>query len=445
MAGNRRRREAARGPAQLLSLDIDNLSHEGRGVARHEGKTVFVDGALAGELVTARVLRKHGRYDEAETAAVSRASAARVIPPCPHYGVCGGCSFQHASEALQLEHKQGVLLELLRHQGALEARRVAPPILSPQWGYRRKARLGVKYVAKKGGVLVGFRERAKPYVAECRQCDILDVRVSAAIPHLRTLIDGLSIRDKLPQIEVAVGDSEVALVLRHLAPLTAEDHAALVGYAEQSGFTLLLQPGGYDTVRTLDGQPPATLTYQVENETIAFLPTDFTQVNAQINAQMVARALAHLELDAADKVVDLFCGVGNFTLPIARRAGQVLGIEGEAGLVARAQANALRNGLANVEFAVANLEDPAAVSALPLASADKILLDPPRAGALTLIEGLRFDQCQRLVYVSCSPVTFARDAAVLVARHGFTLVETGILDMFPNTAHVESLSLFVRE
>ena len=208
---------------------------------------------------------------------------------------------------------------------------------------------------------------------------------------------------------------------------------------------MLLQPGGYDTVRTLDGQPPAPLTYQVENETIAFLPTDFTQVNAHINAQMVARALAHLELDAADKVVDLFCGVGNFTLPIARRAGQVLGIEGEAGLVARAQANAQRNGLGNVEFAVANLEDPAAVSALSLASADKILLDPPRAGALTLIEGLRFDQCQRLVYVSCSPVTFARDAAVLVARHGFTLVETGILDMFPNTAHVESLSLFVRE
>jgi len=445
MAGNRRRRDAGRAPAQLLSLEIDNLSHEGRGVARHEGKTVFVDGALAGELVTARVLRKHGRYDEAETAAVSRASAARVTPRCPHYGVCGGCSFQHASEALQLEHKQGVLLELLRHQGGLAARQVAAPITSPQWGYRRKARLGVKYVTKKGGVLVGFRERAKPYVAECHQCDILDARVSAAIPALRTLINGLSIRDKLPQIEVAVGDDEVVLVLRHLAPLTADDHAALVDYGARSGFILLLQPGGYDTVASLDGQPPAPLTYQVESETIAFLPTDFTQVNAHINQQMVARALKHLDLKPSDTVVDLFCGVGNFTLPIARRAGTVQGIEGEAGLVARARANAERNGLSNVEFACANLEDPQAVGALSLAHADKLLLDPPRAGALTLIEGLRFDQCQRLVYVSCSPVTFARDAAVLVARHGFTLVETGILDMFPNTAHVESLSLFVRE
>ena len=445
VSGNRRRRAAARSPAALHTLEIDNLSHEGRGVARHEGKTVFVDGALAGEMVTARVLRSHGRYDEAETIAVLRAATARVTPPCPHYGICGGCSFQHAAESAQLEHKQGVLLELLRHQGGLVAQRVAEPIRSPQWGYRRKARLGVKYVTKKGGVLVGFRERAKPYVADCFQCNILDARVSAAIPDLRTLIQGLSIRDRLPQIEVAVGDTEVALVLRHLAPLSVEDHAALVDYATRSGFTLLLQPGGYDTITDLHGQPPVSLTYVVENETIAFLPTDFTQVNPYINAQMVARALTHLELGASDRVADLFCGVGNFTLPIARRAGQVTGIEGEAGLVARARANAERNGLNNVEFAVSNLEDTAAVAVLSLTSADKVLLDPPRAGALTLLEGLRFEQCQRLVYVSCSPVTFARDAAVLVAHHGFALIETGILDMFPNTAHVESLSLFVRE
>ena len=445
MAGNRRRRAVGRSPAELLSFEIDNLSHEGRGVARHEGKTVFVHGALAGEMVTARVLRKHGRFDEAETIAVLRAAAARVTPRCPHYGVCGGCSFQHAAQGLQLQHKQGVLLELLRHQGGLAPRRVADPIRSPQWGYRRKARLGVKYVTKKGGVLVGFRERAKPYVAECQQCDILDPRVSAAIPALRSLIQGLSIRDRLPQIEVAVGDTEVALVLRHLAPRTPEDHAALVDYAARSGFIVLLQPGGYDTIATLAGLAPAPLTYMVENETIGFLPTDFTQVNPYINSQMVARALAHLEPSASDTVVDLFCGVGNFTLPVARRAGQVTGIEGEAGLVARARANAQHNGLSNIEFAVANLEDAAAVAALSLASADKLLLDPPRAGALTLLEGLRFDQCQRLVYVSCSPVTFARDAAVLVARHGFSLIETGILDMFPNTAHVESLSLFVRE
>ena len=445
MAGNRRRRAAGRSPAELLSFEIDNLSHEGRGVARHEGKTVFVHGALAGEMVTARVLRKHGRFDEAETIAVLRAAEARVTPRCPHYGVCGGCSFQHAAEGLQLQHKQGVLLELLRHQGGLVPRRVADPIRSPQWGYRRKARLGVKYVTKKGGVLVGFRERAKPYVAECQQCDILDLRVSAAIPALRTLIQGLSIRDRLPQIEVAVGDTQVALVLRHLAPLTPDDHAALVDYAARSGFIVLLQSGGYDTIATLAGHAPAPLTYRVENETIGFLPTDFTQVNPYINSQMVARALAHLELSASDTVVDLFCGVGNFTLPVARRAGQVTGIEGEAGLVARARANAEHNGLSNVEFAVTNLEDAAAVALLSLASADKLLLDPPRAGALTLLEGLRFDRCQRLVYVSCSPVTFARDAAVLVARHGFSLIETGILDMFPNTAHVESLSLFVRE
>ena len=444
MAGRRGRRGASRGPAPLLDLDIDNLSHEGRGVGRHEGKTVFVDGALAGERITARILTQRGRFDEAATAAVLRASPARVTPRCPHYGVCGGCSLQHADEDLQLAHKQGVLLELLHHQGGLAPQRVAAPMRSPQWGYRRKARLGVKYVTKKGGVLVGFRERAKPYVADCHQCEVLDARVSAAIPALRALVQSLSIRDRVPQIEVAVGDTEVALVFRHLAPLTLDDQAALVAYAVQSGFTLLLQPGGYDTVATLDGQPPAPLTYQVENETIAFAATDFTQVNAHINAGMVARALAHLELSATDKVVDLFCGVGNFTLPIARRAAQVTGLEGEAGLVARAQANATHNGLTNVEFACVNLDDAAAVEQLPCAAADKLLLDPPRAGALTLLEGLRLERCQRLVYVSCSPLTFARDAAVLVARHGFTLIETGILDMFPHTAHVESLSLFVR-
>lgn len=435
-----RARAAATAP---INLDIVNLSHEGRGVARHEGKTVFVHGALPGEQVRAQVTDQHGRFDEADALTVAQPHAERVVPRCPHYGVCGGCSLQHASETAQLAHKQAVLLELLLHQGGTVPRVIAAPMRGPQWGYRRKARLGVKWVLKKGRMVIGFRERAKPYVADCETCAVLDPRVGTQLPALRALIAALSIADRVPQIEVAVGDHAVALVLRHLAALSPADRAVLAAFETASGMGIFLQSGGPDSVIDLHGQTPL-LDYSIDGLTISFQPTDFTQVNAEINQQMVAQALTHLALSPTDQVADLFCGIGNFTLPIATRAAGVTGVEGDASLVARARANAMRNGIGNAHFAVANLDDAAAVATLALGDATKILLDPPRAGALVVIEHANLSACQRLVYVSCNPVTFARDAALLVARHGFILDHAGILDMFPQTAHVEAIALFTR-
>lgn len=426
-----------------VTLDIDSLSHEGRGVGRSDGKTVFVHGALPGEQVVARVTRRHGRFDEAETLEVLRASPRRITPQCAHFGVCGGCSLQHIDEDYQLEHKQAVLLELLAHHGQVEPARIAAPVRGPQWGYRRKARLGAKHVAKKGGVVVGFRERASPYVTDCRSCDILDPRVARELPALRGLLDGLSVSDRVPQIEIACSDDVAAIVVRHLAPLNDDDRAALSDFARDSGIEVHLQSGGLDTITPLS--PPATpLRYRVDDATLCFEPADFTQVNAAINEQMVARALHHLAPDGHARVADLFCGIGNFTLPLARRAGRVVGVEGAAALVERARANALGNGLENCEFTVCDLSSDEAVASLELGRPSHLLLDPPRAGAAAVVAGLDFSGIERIVYVSCNPVTFARDAGVLVARHGYRLAETGILDMFPHTAHVESLSLFTR-
>lgn len=439
-----RRRAADAAGAAPLEVVIDRLSHEGRGVGRVAGKAVFVHGALPGERVRARILRRHGRYDEAEVTEVLDADAARVAPRCAHFGVCGGCSLQHLDEAAQLAHKQGVLAELLDHQGGVTPGKLAAPITGPQWGYRRKARLGVKLVAKKGGVLVGFRERAKPYVADCRQCDILDPRVGSRLLDLRALIAGLSAPDRVPQIEVAIGDDAVALVLRHLTPLTTADHALLADYARANGLEIFLQGGGYDSVVNLHADGPTRLSYRVAGCVLEFAPTDFTQINAVINARMVARALELLAIGPTDRVVDLFCGLGNFTLPLAVAAAAVHGYEGDAALVAQGTANAALNGLANAHFSVANLAEPAACAALELAGANKLLLDPPRSGALAVVEHAPLAAVERLVYVSCNPVTLARDAAVLVRRHGFHLDESGILDMFPHTAHVESISLFTR-
>jgi 23S rRNA (uracil1939-C5)-methyltransferase len=426
-----------------VALAIDNLSHEGRGVARDGGKTVFVHGALPGERVTARITSRRGRYDEAETVAVETASAARVTPPCPHYGICGGCSLQHATRELQLAHKQSVLLELLQHHAGLRPARVLAPIAESAWGYRRKARLGVKWVEKKGGILLGFRERAKPYVADCRQCDVLEPRVGALLSLLRELITGLSAPTRIPQIEVAVSDQEVGLVLRHLTPLTAADRARLHEFGLAHGIRWFLQSGGYDSVVALDGRTEL-LEYRIDDLRFAFAPTDFTQVNAEVNRRMIEQALALLALTPTDTVLDLYCGIGNFTLPIARRAARVLGFEGAASAVARARHNAHLNSIANVEFVALDLDDPRAAAKLEVPPGAKLLLDPPRAGAEVVLATLDLRDCACLVYVSCNPVTLARDSAILRARHGFELSAAGILDMFPHTAHVESMACFVR-
>ena len=435
------RRRAAK-PREPVEVFITDLSHEGRGVGRVDGKTIFVHGALPDETVLAKVLKRRGRFDEAEVVNVLKPSPRRVAPRCPHFGTCGGCSLQHMSEADQLAHKQAVLLELLEHQAKVVPDSVAPPVRSPQWGYRRKARLGVKYVEKKGGVIVGFRERAKPYVTDCHQCDVLDPRVGELIEPLRACIQGLSISHRIPQIEIAATEDVVALVFRHLEPLSPNDQGKLSDFASKHGVDIYLQSGGLDTVVALDDV--RTLKYRIDEVSMQFRPFDFTQVNHEVNQQMVSRALNYLAPQPTDRVADLFCGIGNFSLPLARRVADVTGIEGDTGLIERAHANAQANGLHNARFLVADLSDTAVVAELPLAKVNKMLLDPPRAGAAVLLETASFAGVESFVYVSCNPVTLARDCATICERHGFALIEVGILDMFPHTAHVESMAFFQR-
>ncbi|MEX2480769.1 MAG: 23S rRNA (uracil(1939)-C(5))-methyltransferase RlmD [Gammaproteobacteria bacterium] len=430
-------------PREPVDLQIDTLSHEGRGVARLDGKTVFVHGALPTEQVRARILRRRGRFDEAETLEVLQAAANRVTPRCAHFGTCGGCSLQHLSEDEQLRHKQQVLLELLHHHAGAAPDTLAEPVRGPQWGYRRKARLGVKHVTKKGGVIVGFRERASPYVTDCRHCDILDPRIGARLPALRDLIAALSIPAQIPQLEIALSDSRAVLVVRHLAPLSGNDRDALAAFARTHGVEFYLQSGGPHTITPLDG-PARPLEYRVDDIVLAFEPADFIQVNSVINQHMVETALHYLQPGAADDIADLFCGIGNFTLPLARRAGHVIGLEGEQALIERARSNAVANGIDNCSFDVADLALPTGLAGRLPGSVSKLLLDPPRTGALAVVENLDCSAMETIVYVSCNPVTLARDAGVLIRRQGYRLRETGILDMFPHTAHVESISVFER-
>ena len=424
-------------------MQVVSLAHDGRGVARVEGKTVFVDGALPGETVMASRGRKHRRYDEATLLEVLEASPDRVQPGCAHFGVCGGCALQHLDGTRQIEAKQAHVAEQFARVGQVEPARWLEPLRGPPWGYRRRARLAAKYVIKKERVLVGFRERAKPYVADVTACPVLAAPVGPLIGELAELVGTLSIRGRLPQFEVAVGETATALVARVLDEPTAEDRQRLRAFAAARGVEIYLQPGGLDTVAPLD--PPATpLRYRLPefDVEITFQPIDFIQVNAAINAQAVSLALELLQPTASHKVLDLFCGLGNFTLPIARRAGRVIGVEGEAGLVARARANAAANGIENAEFHVADLTADPAEAPWARGGFDRVLLDPPRAGAagvLPLIGRVRPD---RIVYVSCHPASLARDAGVLVNGHGYRLAAAGVMDMFPHTAHVESIAVF---
>jgi len=440
-----RRRERQR-PELAREAVIESSSHDGRGVARIDGKATFVHGALPGERVRLRVVRHHRNFDEAETEAVLEPSADRVEPACPRFGVCGGCSLQHVAPVAQIESKQQALLDALRHIGHLEPERVFAPIVgSSPWGYRRKARLGVKYVGKKGKVLVGFRERSSSFVTDTERCPVLHPRVGEALAALAALIGSLDIRERVPQVEVAMGDERCILVFRVLAPPSAGDAERLRSFGAAHGFVVYLQEGGLDSIRPLD-PPGVQLTYALPefDVELEFRPGDFTQVNFEVNRLMVARAVELLRPQPQERVLDLFCGLGNFTLPLARRAAEVVGVEGEAGLVARARANALRNGIGNARFYTANLY--AALDAEPWLRErfEAALLDPPRTGAVEVLPLLPRLGVERLVYVSCYPGTLARDAAELVQRHGYRLVGAGAMDMFPHTAHVESIAVFQR-
>ena len=429
--------------AEPERMDILSLAHDGRGVARPDGKTVFVAGALPGETVLAARTRGHRRYDEADTVEVLTPSPDRVDPACEHFGTCGGCAMQHLDGTRQVEAKQAHLAEQFTRLGEVEPERWLPPLRGPTWAYRRRARLGAKYVTKKGRVLVGFRERAKPYIADIRRCPVLAEPVGGMIEALAGLVGQLGIRERLPQFEVAVAENTTALVARVLDPPTAADRALMADFAARHGIEFYLQPGGLDTVEPL-AEPATPLEYGLADHgvRIRFAPSDFIQVNAAINEQAVGLALSLLEPQPGDTVLDLFCGLGNFTLPLARRAARVIGVEGEAGLVERARANARLNGIANTEFHVADLSVDPHEAPWARESCQRVLLDPPRAGAAGVLPLVGRLRPQRLVYVSCHPASLARDAGVLARELGFRLRAAGVMDMFPHTAHVESIALF---
>jgi 23S rRNA (uracil1939-C5)-methyltransferase len=427
----------------LLELSVAALDSKGRGVARGPGgKVVFVEQALPGERVEARLLRGGRSYDLARAVAVLDAGVGRRVPRCPHFGVCGGCATQHADARTQVAAKQRWLEDALERIGKVRPECLLRPIYGAEWEYRHRARLSVRRLEGKGGVLVGFHERRSSYVADMTRCEVLPRAVSDLIVPLRALIEGLSVRARLPQIEVAVGDAVTVLVLRHLDPLTQADEAALRAFAEAHRIQLWLQPGGPASARAFHPLEAPALDYALpEFEVrIGFQPTDFTQVNHGVNRSLVSLAMRLLEPAPGERVADLFCGLGNFSLPLARLGARVIGFEGSRALVERGRANALANGL-TARFELADLST---ANIAPFGPFDKLLLDPPRQGAIELIKTLPADWPRRIVYVSCDPATLARDAGVLVNVQGFRLAAAGVVNMFPHTAHVESIALFER-
>ena len=438
---SRRNRTAA----AELELDIVDLSHDGRGVARNDGKAVFVVGALAGERVRARLTARKKSFDEAVVIDVLQASPDRVDPRCAHFGTCGGCVLQHLAPEAQVAAKQHTLLENFERIGHVAPERVLAPLTGEPWGYRRKGRLGVKYVAKKEKTLVGFRETDPRFIADIARCEVLVPQVGARIAALSEMVDGLEARAAIAQIEIAAGDDVTALVFRNLQPLSEHDQARLREFGQREGFAIYLQPGNNESVHPLEPET-RTLNFRLPRFEVdfEFRPLDFIQVNGPMNERMIVHALDLLAPSPTDRVLDLFCGLGNFTLPLARQAASVVGVEGEPGLVQRARGNAARNGVTNVEFHAADLSRDLRSQPWVREGFDKLLLDPPRTGADATIPQLPLQGIDRIVYVSCHPGSLARDAGILVREHGYVLKAAGVMDMFPHTAHVESIALFER-
>lgn len=433
----------------LLSLDIESLDLEGQGVAHHDGKVVFVDGALPGERVIARIVRRKPSYDKARVERIVHPSSQRVQPPCPHFGVCGGCAMQHLEPSAQVAVKQRALEDALAHIGRLRAGQILPPLRGPDLGYRHRARLSVRLVPKKGGVLVGFRERSSSYVADIRQCLILPPHVSALLLPLRGLIEGLSCPGRIPQIELAVGDQVTVFCLRHLEALTSADLDHLRAFARKHGIVWWLQPKGPDSAHPLDPADIDRLAYALPAYGLRmhYRPADFTQVNPFINQALVPRAIGLLDVQAGDRVADMFCGLGNFSLPLATLAREVVGVEGSAALVTRAREDAARQGLAaRITFIERNLFEADGGWLRSLGHFQRMLIDPPREGALALAHALAAldasERPRRVVYVSCNPATLARDAGILHHVGGWALRAAGAVNMFPHTAHVESMAVF---
>ena len=434
----------------METYKIESLDHEGRGIARRDGKTIFIEGALTGETVTASVYRKKPSFENANVQRILRESSQRVTPQCVNFGRCGGCSMQHLDARAQVAAKQRVLEDNLWHIGKVRADQMLSPIQGPTWGYRRRARMTARYVAKKGGSLIGFHEKKSSFVTDMSSCEVLLPRVSKLLPALREMVGKLSIRERMPQIEVASGDTVDVLVLRVLEPPSDDDKALFKAFADQHGVHLYLQPKGPDTAYPFWPEQPADLYYALPEFGIKmpFFPTEFTQVNHDVNRVLVHRALALLAPQPGERVADMFCGIGNFSLPIARSGAHVTGIEGSASLVKRATENAAYNGLSDVaQYRTMNLFEINADTFSALCAPgrfDRMLIDPPRDGAAELVKALVAAPPQRIVYVSCSSATLARDASMLVHEQGYALSAAGVINMFPHTAHVESIAVFDR-
>lgn len=430
---------------EALKACINNLSHDGRGLAEYQQKKVFITGALPQEEVSFTIIKKHRSYYEAQVLEVFNAASERVTPPCTHFGICGGCQLQHMSMQFELNFKQQTLLTQLKHFGRVTPLKIFAPLTALDLGYRRKARLGVKFVIKKDKLLVGFRERASAYLAELKSCKVLHPKIGEHLETLSILIRSLEAYQHIPQIEVAMGDEEVALIFRHLTSLSLADQEKLIHFAKEHQFQIYLQPNSPAKIQKLWPQDQNhRLSYTLPDFNLQFLfhPLDFTQINLEMNRLMVKHAIDALDIQSTDNVLDLFCGIGNFSLALAKHAASVVGVEGSEEMVERATANAIHNNICNTRFYAHNLMSPELATNWLQNSYDKILLDPPRTGAKEILSYCAQTDAKKIVYVSCNPATLARDAGELVHQHGYQLSEIRMINMFPKTSHIEAIALF---
>ncbi|MCX7121177.1 MAG: 23S rRNA (uracil(1939)-C(5))-methyltransferase RlmD [Gammaproteobacteria bacterium] len=434
-------------PSEPATVLVTQLSHEGRGIAHIDGKTTFILAALPGETVQFKYTQIHRQFDEGiATDILENSSPDRSTPPCAHFGICGGCSLQHMTNEAQRDHKQKIVLEHFQHQAHCQPKEILPPLIGNTLGYRRKARLSVRFVPKKEAVLVGFRERGTSYVALINQCEILHPSVGHKIKALSELLMLCDKKSDIPQLEIAVGDTLTAIIIRHLSALPDHDIQLLIAFAKENNLQLYLQSKGPETIQALYPANPAELFYDIPAHQIrmTFKPEQFTQINADINLQMIDRAIALLDLKKTDRVLDLFCGIGNFSLPIAKQCAQMIGVEGAEDAINQAKKNALENNITNAEFYTQDLIQDLQNAAWSKNQYDKVLLDPARAGAKEILSYMAIWKPERIVYVSCNPITLARDTSDLIAL-GYSLEKAGIMDMFPHTEHVEAIALFIKQ
>ena len=430
---------------KVYEINIESLSNEGRGISHYDDKIIFTRGALPGERVIASRSLSRAKYEEADVVDILESSPDRIEPKCDVYGICGGCSFQHLSSKNQIIAKQSWLKSAFMGQAKIEPKKWLQPLQVESWGYRRKARLGVRYVEKKEKVLVGFRERKSSFITVMSRCEVLHPSLGDNLELLGECIGKLSIKKHVPQIEVAIAELDTILILRHLEPMTKGDESILKEYGDKLAITWYTQSGGLETIKPLNESVSLTYTLPEHKIEMSFLPNDFTQVNFALNQKMINLAIELLDLNKEDEVIDLFCGLGNFTLPISRYVNKIVGIEGDRGLVERAKANADANEITNASFYKADLfEDVLGFEWFRGQQYNKALIDPARTGAIEIVELLPKLGIERLVYVSCNPATLARDTARLIEL-GFSLMSAGVMDMFPQTAHVESIALFIRK